>query len=345
MVSVAIRRAFAVVVMALAVLAAPVSVFAQATPSPTANPDDGIERGADWLISQQGDDGAWVGFSGTSDPGVTIDAVIALAAAQTTGVDVDLSSAVAYLQANGKAYAESGAGAAAKLALAAVAAGEDPTTFAGINAIEEAQDGLDTVTDMYGTGLYDTALVALALGAVGEDLPDDILESIDDRQMADGSWAFDGTTAAGNGDTNTTALIIQALVATGHTEGDLILHGLEYLQRVQLANGFSFQPGPGAAPDANSTSLVVQALIAAGEDPTAQEWQNVYGGLLAFQTPSGAFSYQLDPLQGNLFATVQVLPALAKLAFPVEPQASPAATGAGQVAAEARLSVDPQCVA
>ena len=115
--SVAVHRVLVVVAVALSLLALPLSVLAQATPSPVANPAEAIQRGAEWLVSQQVDDGAWVGFSGTSDPGVTIDAVIALAAARSTGVDVDLTSAVAYLQANGKVYAESGAGAAAKLAL------------------------------------------------------------------------------------------------------------------------------------------------------------------------------------------------------------------------------------
>ena len=76
-------------------------------------------------------------------------------------------------------------------------------------------------------------------------------------------------------------------------------------------------------PDANSTAIVVQALIAAGQDPTAQEWQNVYRSLLAFQTSNGGFSYQLDPLEDNLFATVQMLPALAKLPFPIQPAAPP----------------------
>jgi hypothetical protein len=334
-----------VVGIALAVLATPLSALAQATPSPVADSAEAIQRGADWLVSQQGDDGAWVGFNGTSDPGVTIDAVIALAAARTAGVDIDLAPAVAYLQANGTAYAESGAGAAAKLALAAAAAGQDPATFAGINPVELAQKGFSSATDMYGTGLYDTALVALALGAVNNDPPDTVLKSIDNRQMADGSWAFDGTTAAGNGDTNTTALLIQALVATKHTEGDLILHGIEYLQRSQLANGFSFQPGPGSTPDANSTALVVQALFAAGEDPAAQEWQNVYGALLAFQTPSGAFSYQLDPLQDNLFATVQVIPALARLPFPVQPAATPVSSGFDSLTAMLRRETDEQWAA
>jgi hypothetical protein len=329
----ALFRRFLLITAVLAVLiAAPASALAQATPSPVANPADALRRGADWLVSQQGDDGAWVGFNGTSDPGVTIDAVIALAAARNAGIDVDLSAAITYLETNGKDYARSGTGQAAKLALAAAAVGQDPTTFAGIDSIEQMLKGYNANSDMYGTGLYDTALVALALATVGKDLPDIALKAIADKQMGDGSWAFDGTTSAGNGDTNTTAILIQALVATKHTEGDLILHGIEYLQGSQLSQGFSFQPGPGAIPDANSTGIVVQAIFAAGQDPTAQEWQNAFGSFLTFQTPNGGFSYQLDPLQDNLFATVQALPAIAKLPFPVLPAATPTGPSATPVA-------------
>jgi hypothetical protein len=324
-VSAVFRRLFLIVGLLAVLIAVPASALAQATPSPEADPAEAMRRGAEWLVSQQGDDGAWVGFNGASDPGVTIDAVIALAAAQSAGFKVDLTNAVAYLEANGKAYAQDGTGQAAKLALAAVAVGQDPTTFASFDSIEKMLKGYNPNTDMYGTGLYDTALVMLALGATGEDPPGIVLKSIDDKQMGDGSWSFDGTTSAGNGDTNTTAMLIQALVAVKHTEGDLILHGVEYLQGSQLAQGFAFQPGPGATPDANSTALGVQALFAAGEDPTAQSWQNVFGSVLAFQTPSGSFSYQLDPKQDNLFATVQALPALARLPFPVHPAATPTA--------------------
>ena len=191
----------------------------------------------EWLISQQGDDGAWVGFNGASDPGVTIDAVIALAAARNEGIEVDLTKAVAYLEANGKVYARTGTGQAAKLALAAAATGQDPTTFAGLDSIGQALKGYNPNTDMYGTGLYDTALVMLALGTVGKEPPGVVLKSIDGKQMGDGSWSFDGTTGAGNGDTNTTAMLIQALVAVKHTEGDLILHGIEYLQRIAAGAG------------------------------------------------------------------------------------------------------------
>jgi squalene cyclase len=295
----------------------PAIVSAQATPGTPVDASAALARSVDWLNSQQQADGGWIGFSGVSDVGATIDAVIAIAAARNAGVETDLASATAFLETNGKTYAEAGAGQAAKLVLVAVALGQDPTSFAGLDSVELMQDGFNSSTDMYGTGMYDTALVSLALGAIGNDPPDIVLNAMRDKQIADGSWAFDGTTTAGNGDTNTTAVIIQALVATKHTEGDLILHGIEYLQRSQLPQGFAFQPGPGAQPDANSTALVVQALIAAGEDPTAQEWQNVAGSLLAFQNENGSFSYQLEQRDDNLFATVQAIPAIAGQALPV----------------------------
>jgi hypothetical protein len=295
----------------------PLLAQGQATPAAQTDPAAAIQAGVDWLMSQQRDDGAWAGFSAESDPGATIDVVLALAAARNAGVEVDLTSAVAYLAATGAEYAALGGGQAAKLVMAAVAVGEDPTTFAGLDSVELMLESYDPSTDMYGAGMYDTALVSLALGAVDNDPPDIIIESIEDRQMKDGSWAFDGTTEVGNGDTNTTAIIIQALVATEHTEGDMILHGIEYLQRSQLPQGFPFQTGPGATPDANSTALVVQALIAAGEDPASQAWQNVAGSLLAFRNESGSFSYQLDPKDENLYATLQVIPALASQPFPI----------------------------
>lgn len=305
---------------AFSLVSSPAFARAQATPEGQASPVAGqaaaIESAVTWLQAQQAADGGWVGFTGTSDPGVTIDAVLALISASYRGVAVDLTAATEYLTANGGAYAESGTGAAAKATLVAVALGIDPRDFAGEDQIEELHDGFANATDLYGLGLYDHALVILAMAAAGEAIPEDAIVEIGERQLEDGSWAFDGTEIVGNGDTNTTAIVIQALVAAGATEGDLIMHALEYLSESALPQGFPFQRVAGAMADANSTALVVQALIAAGEDPASQEWQNVAGALLAFQNESGSFSYLLDPRDDNLFATVQALPAIAGLALP-----------------------------
>ena len=303
------------IVFALSLTSSPIRSSAQATP--VAGSAAALEASVGWLQSQQADDGGWVGFSGTSDVGVTIDAVLALVAASNRGVPVDLAAARDFILANGVEYAGNGTGAAAKLVMAAVALGLDPTGFNGENLIEELESGFNGQTNLYGLGIYDHALFILAMAAAGQELPEGTIEAVAGTQLEEGSWAFDGTKIVGNGDTNTTAIVIQALVAANRTEGDLIMHGLEYLAGVARPEGFSFQPGPGAIADANSTALVVQALIAAGEDPAGQEWQNGAGALLAFQNESGAFSYQLDPRDENLYATVQAIPAIADHPFPV----------------------------
>ena len=312
-----VRGRLVMLVIAAAMLLVPGVAFAQATPEASPDSDTAILRAADWLMSQQAADGGWVGFNGVSDAGVTIDAVLALVAAQNAGAEVDLTDATAFIESNGKAYARTGSGQAAKLVMAAVALGQDGRDFAGVDPFDIAVADYNSATNLYGTGVYDTALVMLAYAAMDEEVPGIIIDSMDTLQLADGSWAFDGTTTPGNGDTNTTAIVIQALVALDETGGDLILHGIEFLQSSQRIDGFPFQSGAGAMADANSTGIVVQALIAAGEEPSAQEWQNVSGALLSFQTDSGSFSYQLDPKEDNLFATVQVIPALAGQPYPI----------------------------
>ncbi len=314
-----IVRQLGVIAVMFLLLIAPIEVHAQATPEASPqNSGDSLQAAVDWLLSQQGTDGAWLGFSGTPDVGVTIDAVLALAAARNAGIEVDLSQAITFLDETIAEDAQTSAGAGAKAELFTLAAGEDPENFGGMNPWDEMLDEtFDSSTDLYGTGVYDTALVLLAYGARGEEPPGIVLDKVEALQLPDGAWAFDGNTLEGSGDTNTTSIMIQALVALGMSDSDMVLHGVEYLQRTQLPQGFPFQLGPGATPDANSTGVVIQALIAAGEDPSSQAWQNVLGSLAAFQNPDGAFSYQLEPLEPNLFATLQAIPALAGQPLPI----------------------------
>lgn len=332
------RLAVSLLAVLLTVSAAPTVLAQEGTPaaSPVASPTSGdpIERAVAYLRSQQGVDGGYVGFSGTGDPGVTADAVLALVAAGKTGVPVDVAAAVAYLTANGEAYALTGAGQAAKLVLALASAGANPRDVGGFDAVAAIVAGQDATSGVYGTGVYDHCLAMLALVQAGEPFadPDQTLEALRARQIPDGSWSFDGTATAGAGDSNTTAICIQALVAAGAAADDMVQAGVEFLRSIQLPQGFPFQPGSDALADANSTGIAVQALIAVGEDPNSEAWQNVGGSLLLFQNPSGAFRYTMEPPDDNLFATVQALPAIAGQAYPISaaggtPVASPAPLG------------------
>ena len=328
---------------------------AQATPaaspaaSPVASPaaqGGGLPAAAAWLLDQQADDGGFIGFEGVSDPSVTADALFSLVSAREAGAGVDVDEAieqgVVYLEQQSADYAGTGAGQAAKLALAAIAVGAGPTDFGGADLLTLIEDRLDEETGIYGGGVYDHALAMLALAGAGREIPEPAFAALEETKSSVGGWAFDGNPEPAASDSNTTAVVVQALVAAGQGESELVAGALEFLRTAQAENGaFRFQPSEGFSADANSTGLAVQALIAAGEDPASQSWGNAARALAAFQNPSGAFRYADDQPDDNIFATVQAMPAVAGLPLPImpagsapgTPAATPAALLGGRVAA------------
>jgi hypothetical protein len=133
-------------------------------------------------------------------------------------------------------------------------------------------------------------------------------------QITDGAWNFMGETAEDSGDTNTTALVLQALIAAGNEEGTQ--PALDYFRRIQNEDGGWPYQNPsdfGTETDANSTALVLQALYAAGE--TVDAWQigasDPLGALLALQNDNGSFSYQASFPGDNALATIQAVPSIA----------------------------------
>jgi hypothetical protein len=280
-----------------------------------------------WLREQQDASGGFFGFSGEPDPGTTTDAVMALYAAQRRdpAAAASLDTALNYLEREetGAAYAETGPGQAAKLALAAVAGGRDPRDFAGVDLVATMTAPLatpvpDGISGIYGDDFYDHALVLLALTAAGEVIPAAALEPLRTAQAEDGGWAFDGSTAPGAADSNTTALVIQALVASGHADDPMIPSAVAFLSTLLAPEGgFAYGPADPLVADANSTALVLQAVIAAGEDPASPEWGDAPLALARFQTPSGGLRYMATDEEPNLLATVQAIPAMEGLPLPV----------------------------
>src|SRR3990172_7621145 len=127
-------RAIALLLVTMGCLAGPAPVAAQT----------GVEAALGWLRTQQNPDGGFSnGFTEGSDPGATADAVVAIASA---GQDPSswLQSGVSpldYLDLYaGKADSP---GQAAKLALAAVAAGRNPHAVGGVDLIATIVAGLD----------------------------------------------------------------------------------------------------------------------------------------------------------------------------------------------------------
>ncbi|MGB3307177.1 MAG: prenyltransferase/squalene oxidase repeat-containing protein [Thermomicrobiales bacterium] len=308
--------------LALAVLAgplAPSTIEAQATPSASpASGSRGIAAATGWLISQQGEDGSFLGFSGEPDAGTTVDALLSLAAAKEAGVDVGsaIDDALAYLASSDVAlvYTQTGVGQSAKFTLALIAAGQDPADFANVSPLMILDHGLNPETGIYGSGLYDHALSILALVAAGKDVPTEAIDAIAQTQAENGGWAFDGSTDVAAVDSNTTSMVLQALVAAGQGESVAVTKGVGYLESVSTDKGATYDLTEGASPDANSTAVVIQGLLATGNDATA-----LLAALETFQNADGSFFYNAETPGANLIATVQAIPALAKVAFPIQP--------------------------
>jgi hypothetical protein len=297
-------------------------IFALVAPGAVAaQPGAAAQRAAlTWLRDQLQADGSFPGFG----PGDTADALMAFVAASEPlprarqgGV-----APVEYLEAQAPTYAPTSVGAAAKLALAAVAVNADPTSFGGVNLLDQIGQSYDPATGQYGADVYGHALALLAIKAVGAEPPAAAIEQLLDRQLDDGGWSFDGTTETGS-DTNTTSLAVQALADDGSAAATR-RRALDYLKSQQNDDGgfpYSQASAFGNASDANSTAAVIQALRAVNQRPDAADWQPAGASPLALltslQNASGAFRYQASLPDDNPLATYQAIPALFQQSLPV----------------------------
>lgn len=276
-------------------------------------PTGPMQAAAAWLRTQQQADGGFSnGFVPGSDPGATADAVLAIAAAGEAPTDWTIGgkSPLDFLEQSAASGSIAGAGAFAKLALAAVAAGADPRSFGGVDLIAGVLDDYSAQAGLFGSGPFDSALALQALALAGEPAPQGAVAGLLATRLADGAHSFNGDTTPGAGDSNTTAMAVLALIAAGQRQE--IAPSVEYFRAAQNDDGgWTYQKPSafGEATDANSTALVMQALVAAGEDLSA--WKDPAQALLALQVPSGAFIFNAASSSENLLATAQALPALA----------------------------------
>jgi len=277
-----------------------------------------VDQAVNWLATQQIDNGGFAAFGDESDPGTTADVVFALVTAGVDPATVESAagnSPLDYLSAAG-ADASGNPGLAGKIVLAMIAAGLDPRDVDGLDLVAAIESGVDPDTGLYGFGAVNHSFALLALAASGADVAPDAVEALETIQIEDGSWAFTGDTEPGSGDTNTTAVAVQALVATGGSS-DAIASGVEYILSAQDETGaiaYDITEAPDLVGDANSTSVAIQALLAAGVDASLQ-----VEVLSTFQNESGAFFWRADFADDSLLATAQVIPALMQAPLPIDP--------------------------
>ncbi len=297
----------------------------------------GAPEALDWLRSQQNDDGSFGDpASSISNLLTTADAVQAIV---TAGEDPNTwekngNTPITYLAANIARL--SGAGDTAKVILAAVAAGKNPRDFGGVDLVATLEGTLGDDGKFGGENdfQFHHCLAILALKSVGRPIPAAAVDYLKSAQIADGTWAWNFATTPGEGDNNSAALAVMALIAAAEPADSaaIQLTIAHFTTQQNDDGGFPYiAPSPyGTDSDANSTAVVLQALIAAGQDPATWvkgDGNTPLSALAGFQNDDGSFAWQLAFPDANFLATVQAIPALLGQPYPI------ATTTVGEVTA------------
>jgi Prenyltransferase and squalene oxidase repeat len=160
-----------------------------------------------------------------------------------------------------------------------------------------------------GPTINSTVWGILALRQARERAPRPAVRFVLGRQTRSGGWGWSG---GGAPDSNDTAAAIQALRAAG-VRGKPIRRGLSYLKRLQNRDG-GFELSPGRGSDSQSTAWAIQAFVA-GRKPVPR---GSIAYLRRMRRADGSFRYSARYVTTPVWVTAQVLPALARRAFPLE---------------------------
>ena len=307
-----IAQAVLVLLLATLVALAPGSLVRAGEPPTTTDP---ALAAAGWLADQ-------VETDPTLGAGTLADAIFAFAA---LGVGQSAAStALAGIEANLDAYVAPGGslapGALAKAMLAVQVQGAEPSAFGGRD-LEADLRGLLTVggpdDGRFGVGsVLDQSLAILALSRTAGGVPATAVTWLSAVQCPSGEYAWDGSCpgAAGSEDPDTTAIALQALLATGATPAADA--ATAWLLSIQQAGGGL--PSFGLA-NTNSSGVGGQALRAAGESAAADAaaafvlslafgcdadpaevgaigWAVGIPGFLVFSTPQAVLALGAPPL-------------------------------------------------
>jgi len=216
------------------------------------------------------------------------------------------------------------AGGCGLLIQAVVAAHLNPSSFGGVNL-------LTALKGMYKAGVYGDgeafteSLAIQGLVAAGQTVPAAAIHHLVAAQDSDGGWDYllikddpNGSTDYDTSDTNSTAMVLMALNATGTSSRNT--SALAWLHTQQDGDGgFPYQAGAGTDPD--STALVLQALFATRQNPEAASWapggNTPLAELIATQDAGGGYTFPGNS-GPDAFTTAQVPPALSRAPYPLD---------------------------
>jgi len=279
-----------------------------------------------WLKAQQNADG---GFgSPESTVGATADVLLAVAAAGADPLAWSQDGNTPYSFVATNAASINSVGDIGKVILALIAVGKNPRQLDGVDLVQRLEATLSGDGGYGDSGMVnDQAYAMLALASARRPIPDAAVNHLLERQIADGTWSWNGDTTAGAGDNNTAAFAILALLAAGvPADHPQAVATLDHFRGQQNADGgFPYiSPSPyGTDSDSNSTAVVMWALVAAGQDPAGDAWKvqgqdgtSPLDRLRAFQNESGAFRWQDAVAGDNMMSSVQAPIALELKALP-----------------------------
>lgn len=304
---------------------------------------DPVTRTVQYLAAQQLPDGRldMASAGGFGNPNASENMVIGVAAAGYDPNTIQKSGKTIYdyLAANSTAATNS-VGRAATLVLALTAGNTTPgrynlEDFGGVHPLTVVTNGYQpsgAQTGAYGDGsAFGQALSILAVRAAGQVVPAGAISWLKNIRNTgkspvsggypaelptDTGWNYGNAADQNQGDTNTSALALEALnAAADHTQDAA---GLAFLHNQQNPDGgFPLEkPGFGTASDADSDALVLEAITSTGQSLTS--WtvsgNTPLSNLLAMQDGNtGGFSGSSP----DTFTSSQVPQGLAAVAAPV----------------------------
>ena len=315
-------------------LVAGLACFGSAGASASSRTDSAFEA-ASWLARQQETDGGF--FSSNQRADLTAETLASVVAGGVGGKTID--RAFTHIKQNGKRAAKRG-GFTGRIVAGIVAGGGNPASFGGVNYVKilraQYSGGAHDSTQF-----FDNLLAANGAMAAGETFPAEALTYFGANECSGGGFGYENDCAKG-ADVDSSAMAIGVLVASGNGNSALVSRARTYLLTQQHSDGgFGFTNSKPTSAD--STGLALSAIEALGEDAEAGAWRqpdsdNPVHALAALQQPSGAFKFTAASGGPNTASTINAVPGMAGVAYPVpkgkgrepkpEPSAAPAKSSA-----------------
>jgi hypothetical protein len=206
-------------------------------------------------------------------------------------------------------------GSAAKVSLAAEAAGANPRCFAGVDLVARIDAGY--ASGVYGASVFDDALAINALVGAGEPVPPAALTALR-RMRGVGGYGL-SLAGVGRDDPDTTGMALMALRAAGATRTDPAVRGAIRWLLSQRLPGAGWAGAAGSSTVSNSTGLALRGLTAAGDGWPA----GAAAALRRLQRADGGFDATAGAPGSRQLATLDSVPALTGTPLPVVRRAKP----------------------